>query len=81
MPAVGGIAAATFLGWLIAGHPLSRALSHAVAVLLIACPCALGLATPTAIMVGMGEAARRGIYIRNGEALETAAQLDTLVFD
>ena len=81
VPAVGITAAATLLGWLAAGHPLARALSHAVAVLLIACPCALGLATPTAIMVGMGEAARRGIYIRNGEALETAATLDTLVFD
>jgi Cu+-exporting ATPase len=81
VPAVGGIAAATLAGWLLAGHPLPRALSHAVAVLLIACPCALGLATPTAIMVGTGQAARRGIYIRKGEALETAAQLDTLVFD
>jgi Cu+-exporting ATPase len=81
VPAVGGVAAATFAGWLLAGHPLSRSLSHAVAVLLIACPCALGLATPTAIMVGTGQAARRGIYIRNGEALETAATLDTLVFD
>ncbi|MCX8017838.1 MAG: HAD-IC family P-type ATPase, partial [Rhodocyclaceae bacterium] len=81
VPAVGAISAATLLGWLAAGQPLSRALSHAVAVLLIACPCALGLATPTAIMVGMGEAARRGIYLRNGEALETAATLDTLVFD
>jgi Cu+-exporting ATPase len=81
VPAVGGVAAATFAGWLLAGHPLARSLSHAVAVLLIACPCALGLATPTAIMVGTGQAARRGIYIRNGEALETAATLDTLVFD
>jgi len=81
VPAVGVVAATTLAGWLLAGHPLARSLSHAVAVLLIACPCALGLATPTAIMVGTGQAARRGIYIRNGEALETAATLDTLVFD
>jgi Cu+-exporting ATPase len=81
VPAVGGIAALTFGGWLLAGHPASRALAHSVAVLLIACPCALGLATPTAIMVGTGQAARRGIYIRNGEALETAARLTTVVFD
>jgi Cu+-exporting ATPase len=81
VPAVGGISALTLAGWLLAGHPPSRALAHAVAVLLIACPCALGLATPTAIMVGTGQAARRGIYIRNGEALETAAQLTTVVFD
>jgi len=81
VPAVGGIAALTFSGWMLAGHPLPRALAHAVAVLLIACPCALGLATPTAIMVGTGQAARRGIYIRNGEALETAARLTTVVFD
>jgi len=81
VPAVGGVAALTFGGWLVSGHPLSRSLAHAVAVLLIACPCALGLATPTAIMVGTGQAARRGIYIRNGEALETAAKLTTVVFD
>jgi Cu+-exporting ATPase len=81
VPAVGGISALTFGGWLLAGHPLSRSLAHAVAVLLIACPCALGLATPTAIMVGTGQAARRGIYIRNGVALETAARLTTVVFD
>lgn len=81
VPAVGAVAATTLAGWLLAGHPVSRSLSHAVAVLLIACPCALGLATPTAIMVGTGQAARRGIYIRNSEALEIAATLDTLVFD
>ncbi len=81
VPAVAGIGGLTLAGWLLAGHPASRALAHSVAVLLIACPCALGLATPTAIMVGTGQAAKRGIYIRNGEALETAATLDTLVFD
>ncbi|MDP1612516.1 MAG: heavy metal translocating P-type ATPase [Sulfuritalea sp.] len=81
VPTVAGIGGLTLAGWLMAGHPASRALAHAVAVLLIACPCALGLATPTAIMVGTGQAARRGIYIRNGEALETAATLNTLVFD
>ncbi|MBK8119065.1 MAG: copper-translocating P-type ATPase [Sulfuritalea sp.] len=81
VPAVAGIGGLTLAGWLLAGHPASSALAHAVAVLLIACPCALGLATPTAIMVDTGQAARRGIYIRNGEALETAATLNTLVFD
>ena len=81
VPAVAGIGGLTLAGWLMAGHPASRALAHSVAVLLIACPCALGLATPTAIMVGTGQAARRGIYIRNGEALETAATLNTVVFD
>lgn len=81
VPAVGGIAGLTFAGWVLAGAPVSAALAHSVAVLLIACPCALGLATPTAIMVGTGQAAKRGIYIRNGEALETAAKLTTVVFD
>ncbi|MCX7897714.1 MAG: heavy metal translocating P-type ATPase [Rhodocyclaceae bacterium] len=81
VPTVGFISAATLMGWLLAGRPFALALAHAVAVLLIACPCALGLATPTAIMVGMGEAARRGIYLRKGEALEHAARLDVLVFD
>jgi Cu+-exporting ATPase len=81
VPAVGGVAALTFAGWALSGPPVSRALAHSVAVLLIACPCALGLATPTAIMVGTGQAAKRGIYIRNGEALETASKLTTIVFD
>ncbi|ACV37221.1 heavy metal translocating P-type ATPase [Accumulibacter sp.] len=81
VPAVGGIAALTFGGGLLARSHPTTALAHAIAVLLIACPCALGLATPTAIMVGTGQAARRGIYIRNGEALETAARLTTVVFD
>lgn len=81
VPAVGGVAALTFAGWALSGHPVSRALAHSVAVLLIACPCALGLATPTAIMVGTGQAAKRGIYIRNGESLETASKLTTIVFD
>jgi Cu+-exporting ATPase len=81
VPAVGVVSLLTFAGWISAGAPFARALSHAVAVLLIACPCALGLATPTAILVGTGQAARRGIYIRNGEALETASRLTTLIFD
>ncbi len=81
VPAVGGVAALTFVGWALSAHPVSKALAHSVAVLLIACPCALGLATPTAIMVGTGQAAKRGIYIRNGEALETASKLTTIVFD
>ncbi|MEF8726979.1 MAG: heavy metal translocating P-type ATPase [Accumulibacter sp.] len=81
VPAVAGVAGLTLGGWLLAGSPPAPALAHAIAVLLIACPCALGLATPTAIMVGTGQAARRGIYIRNGEALESAAGLNTLVFD
>ncbi len=79
VPAVMGIAAFTFAGWLPFGLP--RALGSAISVLLIACPCALGLATPAAILVGTGEAARRGIYIKNGPSLELAAKLSALVFD
>ncbi|MCE2412341.1 heavy metal translocating P-type ATPase, partial [Escherichia coli] len=72
VPAVIGIAAVTFLAWLIlAPAPaLGPALVNAVAVLIIACPCAMGLATPTAIMVGTGRAAARGVLFRDGAALQ-----------
>ena len=81
MPGVMGIAGVTAGGWLLGGAPATHALAHAIAVVLIACPCALGLATPTAIMAGTGAAARRGIFIRNGTALETGAKVTTVVFD
>ncbi len=81
VPGVVAVAGVTFATWAAGGARFSTALGNAVSVLLIACPCALGLATPTAIMAATGQAARRGIYIRNGEALETAATLTVLVFD
>ncbi|MFM8442525.1 MAG: heavy metal translocating P-type ATPase [Methylococcus sp.] len=81
VPGVILISGATFAGWLLAGAGLTTAFTNGIAVLLIACPCALGLATPAAIMVGTGQAAERGIYIRNGESLELATRLDTIIFD
>ena len=81
VPAVLAIAAVTFAGWLLAGAPLETAILNAVAVLVIACPCALGLATPTAIMAGTGVAARAGILIKDAEALETAHRIDVVAFD
>src|SRR5205085_2005279 len=71
---------ATFGVWLYFGSP-QTALVHAVAVLIIACPCAMGLATPTAIMAGTGRGAARGILIKSGQALEAAAHVNTVILD
>lgn len=81
VPIVIAIALVTAVVWMIAGQSFEFALSSAIAVLVISCPCALGLATPTAIMVGTGKGAQNGILIKSAEALETAHHIDTVVLD
>ena len=83
VPAVVATAAITFLAWVFLGPQprFAHALVAAVAVLIIACPCALGLATPMSIMVAVGRGAQAGVLVRNAEALETLAKVDTLVVD
>src|SRR6266404_3917973 len=81
VPIVLGIAIATAVGWYLVTGDAYQSFVPAVAVLLIACPCSLGLATPTAIMVGTGVGARRGILIKNGEALERGSKIDVVMLD
>ena len=81
VPAVMLVSAATFFSTVAFGAGIGVAFTNAIAVLLIACPCSLGLATPMAIMVGTGESAQKGVYIRNGSSLEMASKLNTIIFD
>jgi P-type Cu+ transporter len=81
VPVVLAVAALTLAGWLATGHPAAEAVAAAVAVLIVACPCSLGLATPTAVMAGIGRGAQLGILIRGAEVLELAGRVTTVVLD
>ena len=81
VPAIFGIAALTFVGWLMAGRSPIAAMVAAIAVIVIACPCALGLATPAAIMVGSGRGAQQGILLKGGESLQRVREVNTVVLD
>jgi len=81
VPTVIAIAIVVLIGWIFSGAPFGEAVRHAVAVLIVACPCAMGLATPAAIMVGAGAGAKKGILVKDGTALEAARGIDVVVFD
>ncbi|SFS77772.1 heavy metal translocating P-type ATPase [Saccharopolyspora flava] len=81
VPIVIGLALLTLLGWLLAGQPTTAAFTAAVAVLIIACPCAMGLATPTALLVGTGRGAQLGVLIKGPQVLESTRGIDTVVLD
>ncbi|MBK7213499.1 MAG: copper-translocating P-type ATPase [Bacteroidales bacterium] len=81
VPTVFGISLLTFIGWIIAGQTMGFAFITSISVLIIACPCALGLATPTALIAGIGRGAKEGILVRNAAVLESAATIDTVLFD
>ena len=81
VPAVVALAVATFVGWKIAGADVETALVNAISLLVVSCPCALGLATPAAVAVGMGAGARSGILVKDASALDLARKVQTIVFD